>query len=44
MMSRSRDIILLLGAGASAEADMPTGKGLIDIIARRLDYVLEKKA
>jgi hypothetical protein len=41
---RNPNTLFIVGAGASAEAEMPTGKGLIDIIARRLDYVLENKS
>jgi len=36
MTSRSKDIIFLLGAGASAEADIPVSRDMIDRIERSL--------
>ena len=36
MMSRSRDIILLLGAGASAEADIPISGKMIQLVEESL--------
>jgi hypothetical protein len=39
---RNPNTLFVIGAGASAEAEMPTGKGLIDIIARRLNYRWEQ--
>jgi hypothetical protein len=36
MMSRSKDIIFLLGAGASAEADIPVSGQMIDLVEASL--------
>jgi hypothetical protein len=38
---RNPNSLFVIGAGASAEAGMPTGKQLIDTIAERLDYRIE---
>ena len=35
---RSPQTLFVIGAGASREVDMPTGRQLIDIIAKKLDY------
>ncbi len=37
---RNPQTLFVLGAGASREVDMPTGRQLIDIIAKKLDYQL----
>jgi hypothetical protein len=37
---RSPQTLFVIGAGASREVDMPTGRQLIDIIAKKLDYQL----
>src|SRR5260370_20554746 len=37
MMSRSRDIIFLLGAGASAEAGIPVSGQMIDLVEQSLN-------
>jgi SIR2-like domain len=41
MMSRSRDIIFLLGAGASAEADIPVSGKMIDLVEKTLNAPAE---
>lgn len=38
---RNPNTLFIVGAGASAEAEMPTGRELIDIIARRLNFRFE---
>jgi SIR2-like domain len=42
MMSRARDIIFLLGAGASAEADIPVSGKMIDLVEKSLTDEKEK--
>src|ERR1700677_3821714 len=42
MMSRARDIIFLLGAGASAEADIPVSGKMIDLVEKSLADEKEK--
>ena len=37
---RNPQTLFVVGAGASREVDMPTGRQLIDIIAKKLDYQL----
>jgi hypothetical protein len=37
---RNPQTLFVVGAGASSEVDMPTGRQLIDIIAKKLDYQL----
>ena len=36
MASRSKDVIFLLGAGASAEADIPVSASMIDLVEEHL--------